>query len=42
MLPLFQTAGISPSVLHREGCTTVFTLSVAAVIRAFNALLYVG
>ena len=31
MLPLFQTAGISPSVLHREGMAAVFTLSVAAV-----------
>ena len=30
MLPLFQTAGISPSVLHREWMAAVFTLSVAA------------
>ena len=26
MLPLFQTAGISPSVLHREGMLAVLYL----------------
>ncbi len=41
MLPLFQTAGISPPFyIVRDGCC--FTLTVAAVIRAFNALLYAG